>query len=62
MDTFLNLTIEMRDLVLPQSDVSDFVDFPRETVPYLRSGLGWGGVGKGGGSKRKGGSGIGIHM
>ena len=30
-----------RALVLPQSDMSDFVDPPWEALPSLRSGWGW---------------------
>lgn len=46
MGTLLSLTIEMRDLVLPQSDVLGFVGSIMETVHSLKSVCG-GGVGKG---------------
>ena len=36
-DTFLSLDIGSRDSVLPQSDVSDFVDSTWEALPSLRS-------------------------
>lgn len=58
MGILLNLSIEMRNLVLPQSDVLHFVVSLLETVYSLRGE----GVGKGWGSKRKEGSRTWIHM
>lgn len=57
MGTLLSLSIEMRDLVLLQSDVLDFVGSLMETVHSLGSE----GVWKGWGNKRKEGSRTGIH-
>ena len=59
-DTLLSLDIVGRALVLPQSNVIDFVDFPWKTLPSLRSGwgVGWGGKVKGTG----GGEGVGNRF
>ena len=38
----LSLDIEGRALVLDQSDVPDFVDYPWEALSSARSGRGWG--------------------
>ena len=38
INIFLSLDIWGRTLVLPQSDVSELVDSPQETLPVLRNG------------------------